>query len=416
MQNNVDKIESSQIIEQFNRLRSANDFLNMPFDQRFKIANQLLNYLKQNDHYLYRRIPSSRKNDLNHQLINLASNDYLNYTQHPLIKKELAKLSEEVGVGSGSVPMLSGTSEYHRLLESKLAEFTGYENSIVFNSGYTANYGVLTALLSKNDLAIMDTYVHASLIDGCTNCRKAYFIHNDPVSLEHVLKKNASIQNKLIIVDGVYSMDGDLAKLDEIIALGKKYNALVLVDESHALGVVGHQGRGTHSALNIKNKADIITGSLGKALGGIGGFVACSNEVANLIEISCRPFIYSTSIPPGDAACLVKAIDLLETDDTAIKKLWDNINYFKKSLESTEIKTNHSNSAIIPLFIQDDSKLLDLCKALDEENIFINPIFFPVVPRKKSRIRISIHAGLTFEEIDHSISRIEHFAKQFNAI
>jgi 7-keto-8-aminopelargonate synthetase-like enzyme len=207
-------------------------------------------------------------------------------------------------------------------------------------------------------------------------------------------------------------MDGDVAILTEIIEIARENGAWVVVDESHAIGVIGNQGRGTHEFLNIKDKAEIITCSLGKALGAIGGFIAGSEDLINLLELTCRPFIYSTSLPPSIASSLIKAFELLENNDPALNKLWSNINYFRNKIQLIQKVNGQIETAIFPLKIKDEIKLLELCTKLHENNIFVNPIFYPVVPKKKSRIRLSLTASLSHNELDYAIEKMAYYYKK----
>jgi glycine C-acetyltransferase len=231
-------------------------------------------------------------------------------------------------------------------------------------------------------------------------------MHNDPDSLRVVLRKSAAFKNKLVIVDGVYSMDGDIAMLPEIIAAAREFGAWVLVDESHAIGVIGEQGRGSASHWKLTDKPDIITCSMGKALGATGGFVAGSAELMSLLQLTSRTFIYSTSLPPGVAAGLVKAIDLLEGNDPALDKLWKNIRWFREYMKSEWPGVLESKTAIFPLVIRDEVKLLQLASSLRNQDVFVVPIFYPVVPRRKSRIRISVNAALSQDELKLASDRI----------
>jgi len=404
------KLASSRIIDNYTKLRSKNDYKELCFEERMNLADELLYDLKSKDHYMYRIVVDEVvKNSTINQMINFASNDYLSFKDNPQIIREVNYANFKFGVGAGSVPMFSGTFSVHQKLEEKLAKFVGSESAIVFNSGFSANYGILSALLTSDDIAILDTYVHASIIDGCQHTNVSYFLHNDPESLERTLIKNKKYKNKIVVIEGVYSMDGDLVNLDEIILIGRKHGAIIMIDESHSIGVVGEKGRGAQYLKEASERADIVTGSLGKALGGIGGFVAGSQKLINLLEITSRTFIYSTSIPPSSAAGLIKAIELLENSDDSLKNLWRNIEYFKNKM--SKIYEVHSDSAVIPFLIKNDEKLLNLCQKLLSDGIFVNPVFFPVVPKRKSRIRISINAGLKTDEIDYFIDRIKYHLK-----
>lgn len=421
MINSEQKYRYPKLIDKYHVLRSADKIATLSFEERVHIADELMDGLKDNDLYHYRRpldvnnirINGILNNDtgLNSRTINLASNDYLNFTKHEEILNASLQAIKDFGVGSGSVPMLSGTLSVHKELEIALAKFTENELAITYNSCFAANYGLLTAFLTSSDIAILDTYVHASIIDGCRNTNKTFFKHNDPDSLKRAIKKASNYKNKLVIIEGVYSMDGDIAKLSEIFAVAKENGAWVMLDESHALGVIGKHGKGSQIHLKTQNKADIVSGSLGKALGGIGGFIAGSKKLINLMELTSRPFIFSTSIPPGTAAALVKAIELLNRGDPALYKLWENIRYFRENIKQVWPELESLETAIFPLIIRDELKLLSMCSQLHQEGIFVNPIFYPVVPKRKARIRISITAGLSKAELDYALDRITSFWK-----
>lgn len=407
--------------DKYFNLKNKTKFSTLSFNDRIDEASNVKEIAVQNNYFLYRReqddyIKVKCANDKSSFKINLASNDYLDFTHHPQIKKIGIQYLAKFGVGSGSVPMLSGTYNIHNQLESHLASFTGYDAALVFNSGYTANYGLLTTILTPKDVAILDTRVHASIIDGCINTNIIFFSHNDCHSLQIALQKAKVYQNKLIVVDGVYSMGGEVAHLNEIIAIGRNNDAWIMVDESHSIGVMGEYGKGTQSYLNVKDKADITTGSMGKALGGIGGYVTGNSGLINLLELTCRAYIYSTSIPPGCAATLNKALDLLESGDVNFNKLWSNINFFREQIKAIGCDIGHSKSAIIPIMIKDDEKLMVLTQNLDNKGILVNPIFYPVVPKRKSMIRISMSASLDRPKLEYVVDQIESESRKLGII
>lgn len=418
---NTDEIITGLYKNYYANLKSKTTFSSFSFEERADAANEMVNGLKKNELYFYRRtyedfIKPINCSDVNYHFIkpvNLASNDYLGYTKHPHVINAGIKEINEHGAGSGSVPMLSGTTTVHKKLESQLASFLGYESLLTFSSCYAANHGLLTALLTNADVAILDIAVHASIIDGCCHTNIIFFKHNDISSLKIALMKASIYKNKLVIVDGVYSMDGDVARVDEIVRLTKGEDAWLMIDESHSIGVLGENGKGSQSKFGITQQAEIMTGSLGKALGGIGGFAAGSEKLMSLLEICCRPFIFSTSIPQNIAAQITAGINLLESDGSILERLWWNINYFKKQVENIGFNTAQSASAIIPVIIPDEVKLLNFCRFLHDNYVFVNPIFYPVVSKKKSRIRISITALLGKCEMDYALDKIEIAAQHF---
>lgn len=404
--------------DRYNNLIRKENFENLSFSDRFCEANELMQKLQSSDYYQYRRemdlfsfnsVEGQSQNGNLH--VNLATNDYLDFTHHPAIIEAGIEYTRKNGTGSGSVPMLAGTFAIHKQLENRVAAFIGYPGAITFNSGYSANFGLLTSVLTSRDVAILDTHVHASIIDGCSNTNVIYFSHNDCQSLQLALKKATGYQNKFIVVDGIYSMGGDCAPLKSIIDIARNANALVMIDESHAIGVMGNKGKGTQDYFNLVEKADIVTGSLGKALGGIGGYVAGTPGLISLLELTCRAFIFSASIPPAVAASLDKAFELLESGDKSFQGLWQNIIFLKTGLQQIGFDTGHSVSAIIPLRIRDEEKIINLARILFENKIAVNPVFYPVVPKKASLIRVSVSAGLTPLQMEFALNQLELHGK-----
>ncbi len=401
-----------KLCDKYYLIKNKDSFSKYSFRKRIDSTFELVEGLKENGIYFYRRT----KEDLseNKEMINLASNDYLGFTKNPAIMRSGIEAIKNFGAASGSVPMLSGTTQLHKNLEKEIAAFTGYDSALTFSSGYAANYGLLTALLTQEDAVILDMSVHASIVDGCCNTNKIFFQHNDTESLKIALQKASGYKNKLVIVDGVYSMDGDIARLDNILTVARENKAWIMVDESHAIGVIGKNGKGTHSHFNIHEKADFITSSMGKALGGIGGFVAGSNELISFLELLSRPFIFSTSIPQNIAAQLLEAFKILRTDFSIHQKLLSNIHTFKSQIEYMGFEPTQSESSIIPLLIRQEEKLMNFCRAMHSAGIFVNPIFYPVVQKKKSRIRISITARLETGEINYALDQMETAAHRLD--
>jgi glycine C-acetyltransferase len=405
-------------LQQYYHLRSPDQAGALTFGQRLEVAEDIYSGVQENDFYPYRRAytggaaPQTSIAGFPTDLIHLASNDYLNFTQHPRVIGAGIDAMQQYGAGSGSVPMLAGTTDLHKRLEKRLARFLGYEAVMLYNSGYAANYGTLTALLQSTDVAILDTLVHASLLDGCKHTNKLYFLHNDPQSLEITLQKAAPHANKLVIVDGVYSMDGDIARLPEIMALARQYGAWVMVDDAHGTGVLGRDGRGTQDHWQVAHKADILSGSFGKALVGVGGFIAGSRAFIHYLELLSRPYHFSCSLPPQVVASLIEAIDLLETQVAPLAKLWQNITFFQAGLQDAGFNTGNAQSAIFPLILPDEMQVMEMSAALLRRGIAVNPIFFPVVPRRKSRLRLSVTAGLSLNELAYCVRAIACTARE----
>lgn len=350
-------------------------------------------------------------------LINLASNDYLNLTKHPLVKKASIEAIEKYGVGTGSVPLLAGTLDIHNLLEKRLAEFKSCEDAMLYTSGFGTNYGVLSTLLGPNDIAILDRYVHASIIDGCKHTNVKFFKHNDMKSLEQVLQRHGSkYSNVIVVVDGVYSMDGDIAPLDKIVEVSHKYNALVMVDEAHATGVIGENGKGTPDYHNVAGDVDIVVGTLSKGLGGVGGFVASDKKIINYLRHLSRPYFFSTSLPPSVTAAMIECLNVLEKEPCHQEKLWKNIKYFKNGVLDLGFNIGNSETAIFPIILGDDLKVIEMSVIMENEGVMVNPIPFPAVPRKLSRIRMTLTAGLTIDQLDHTLDTLKRAGEKLKII
>lgn len=340
-------------------------------------------------------------------VINLASNDYLNLTQHPRVKRATIDATTKYGAGAGSVPLLAGTLDIHRELCRKIAKFKTCEDAILFSSGFATNYGVLSTLLRKRDVAIIDMYAHASLFEGVKDTNRLVFKHNDLSSLERKLRMaRDQYVNKIVVVDGVYSMDGDICPLDRIVDLAHEHGALVLVDDAHATGVIGQHGRGTPEHHHVQGRVDIVCGTLSKAIGAVGGFAAASKEVIQLLKMLSRPFFFSTALPPGVAGAALAAFDVIETEPQLRDKLWRNIGLLKSGLACLPFNLSTAETAIFPLIIGDDGLVKDLCARLHEDNIYANPVPYPAVARKLARVRLSVTSGIEENQIDYVVDRL----------
>jgi 8-amino-7-oxononanoate synthase len=350
-------------------------------------------------------------------MINLASNDYLNLTKHPRVIKAGIEALQNYGAGAGSVPLLGGTLDLHVKLEQKIAQFKSCEAAIVFTSGFGSNVAALSTILRKNDAAIMDAYVHASLIDGCKETNKLFFAHNDLGSLEKVLESSWSkYANRLVVVDGVYSMDGDIAPLNEIVELAHAYDALVMVDEAHASGVIGKQGKGTPEHCGVEGEVDFVAGTLSKALGATGGFIAASKKAVRYLQFMARPYVFSTAPVPAVAGALIEAIDVIVEEPGLRDKLWWNIRYFKEQLLNLGFNLGNAETAIFPLIIGDTYQVYEMCKMMHEAGIYANPVVYPAVPMGLSRIRMSLTSGLEKEQLDKTLEVLESTGKKLGVI
>jgi glycine C-acetyltransferase len=413
----------TELRDRYHQLRQKPILGEMPFSRRFEAALALREELEAHDYYPYRKevdrfqLAKSDDHAAQGNYLNLASNDYLGFTQDPEVKKTAARYLKDFGIGSGSVPMLAGTYAIHRALEQELAVFTGYEGALLFNSGYSANYGLLSTLLTPHDVALLDTQVHASIIDGCAAANTIYFKHNDPESLKQALRKASSFANKLVIVDGVYSMSGDLACLPELAQVARDASALLMIDESHAIGVMGMEGRGTLSHFDLDTEGTITTGSLGKALGGIGGYVAGPAGLLSLLELNCRSFIFSAALPAATAAGIHAGLRLLQQGGSGhLSRLWSNVRFFREGLLAIGFPETGSRSAILPLRINEDEKLIRLTQALATGHILVNPVFYPVVSRRNSLIRLSVSASHSPQQLTHALEQIERHSSRLGIL
>lgn len=349
------------------------------------------------------------------EMIMMASNNYLGLSTHPKVLEAGFEGARKYGFGSGGVPLFSGTYDLHKELENKIARLKGCEDAIILSSGYAANVGCLTALARRNDVLIQDRLNHASLLDGArfSGASMKVFKHNDPDHLEKVLKGCQNFDSRLIIVDGVYSMDGDVAQLNAIKYLADKYDAKIMVDEAHATGVIGAAGKGTPEYHDLQGKIDIVAGTLSKALAGVGGFIASTKEIVNYIRFYARSNMFSTSLPPSTVAATIAAIDVLENEEIHNRRLKNNISYMTSNLRKKGFDIGKTDSAIIPIIVGDELKLRKMSKNLHEHGIYANPVSYPAVPKKLTRIRLSIMATHTQEDIDRTLDVLEFCKNEF---
>lgn len=352
-------------------------------------------------------------------MVMMASNNYLGLANHPRTVEASIKAAEKYGAGAGSVPLLGGTLEIHKELESKLAKMKGCEDAIIFTSGYSSNVGCVSALVRKDDVAINDRLNHASLIDGCrlSGGTLRSFKHNDLNSLEKVLEStDKSFEGKLIIVDGVFSMDGDISPLPEIKKMADKYDAKIMIDEAHATGVIGETGCGTPEHFHMEGQIDIVAGTLSKALAVVGGFVASSKEVVNYLRYYARSYMFSTALPPASTGALIAAIDVIQDEPELRKKLWYNIDYMLTRLRKMGFDLGNAETAIIPIIVGDDDKLKKMSREIHQAGIFLNSVYYPAVPKKLSRLRLSLMATHTQEDLDLTLHVLERVGKKYGLI
>lgn len=351
-------------------------------------------------------------------VVNLSSNNYLGLTTHPKMCAAAIKAIEQYGVGSGSVRTIAGTMSIHQELEQKLAEFKHTEASLVLQSGFTANMGVLGTILDDGDLVISDELNHASIIDGIrlTKAARKIYKHSDMDSLKDVLEESKDFKKKLIVTDGVFSMDGDIAPLPQIVELAEQYDAIVMVDDAHSSGVLGRNGRGSVDHFDLNGRVDIQVGTLSKAIGALGGYMAGSMKLRQLMIHKARPFLFSTSHPPSVTASCIAAIDVLLNEPERIQRLWDNAKYFKEGLVKLGFNTGNSQTPITPVIAGSGVLAMKLSDRLFQEGVFAQGIGFPTVPDAKSRVRTIVTATHTKEELDRALEAFEKVGKELAII
>jgi glycine C-acetyltransferase len=349
----------------------------------------------------------------------LCSNNYLNLSNHPKLKEAAIKATEKYGAGSGSVRAIAGTMDIHMELEEKIAKFKKTEASLFYQSGFVTNSGLIPQLMGKGDVIISDELNHGSIIDGVrlTKADRMVYKHKDMGSLEQVLKETENKYRRILVVtDGVFSMDGDIAPLDEIVKLAEEYNAMSYVDDAHGDGVLGEKGRGISSHFNIEGKVDVEMGTFSKAFGVVGGYAAGSNDMRNFALNKSRTWLLSGSHPPGVVAACIASLDVLETEPQWVEKLWENTKYFKKELQSLGFDTGISETPITPVIVGPSSTAKTLSNRLYEEGVFALPIVFPMVVRDKARIRTMMNAGLTKKDLDFALNKFEKVGKELKII
>ena len=342
------------------------------------------------------------------------SNSYLGLTTHPKIKEASLEAIRKYGTSCSGSRFLNGTCDLHIELEERLARFLKKEAVLVFSTGFQVNLGVIPTITGKDDVILMDRLDHASIYEGArlSKAQALIFRHNDMNSLEQKLKMVVDVPFKLIVVDGIFSMEGDIAKLPEIVSLAKKYGAIVMSDCAHAIGVLGDHGAGTSSHFGVEKEVDIIGGTFSKSLASLGGFVAANKETINYLKHHARSLIFSASITPASAAATLAALDIIENDDSLRLTLWDNTNHAFERLKSLGFDTGHAETPIIPIYVRDQMKTYELTTRLLKRGVFVNPVVAPAVPPQDSLIRFSLMATHTKEQIDKAIDTMYEVAKE----
>jgi len=340
-------------------------------------------------------------------VVNLSSNNYLGLTTHPRLREKALEAIERYGVGTGSVRTIAGTMSLHMELERRLAEFKQTEATVVFQSGFAANAGTVSAILTKEDVIISDELNHASIIDGCRLSRAAIkvFPHRDADAARKILRELPPGQRKLLITDGVFSMDGDLGALPDLCAAAEEYGAIMMVDDAHASGVFGKNGRGTVDHFGLHGRVDVQVGTLSKAIGALGGYVAGSTAFIEFLHHRARPFLFSTSHPPSVTATCLAALDVLLEEPQIIDRLWENTRFFKKGLVDLGFNTGASESPITPVIVGDGALCMKLSDRLFQEGVFAQGIAFPTVAKDKARVRTIVTATHTRDDLQFALDR-----------
>lgn len=352
------------------------------------------------------------------RLLNLSSNNYLGLASHPEMIAAAKSAVENYGVGAGAVRSIAGTMDIHIKLEQRLASFKGREASIVFQSGFNSNAGVIPTIVRKTDVILSDELNHASVIDGCrlSGALVIRYKHNDMADLEAKIKENLNYERKYIITDGVFSMDGDIADLKTIAELGEKYDCVTMVDDAHGEGVLGNGGRGVVNHFGLGERIDVEVGTLSKAFGCAGGFVAGSKDLVDWLKQRGRPFLFSNALSPAEVAGCIKAIELLEKSDELVKKVWDNSKYFKSKMSEIGFDIGHSATPITPVMLGEASVAHGMSKKLFEDGVFAIALGYPTVPKGKARIRVMVSGGHSTEDLDQAIEKFEKIGREFGVI
>lgn len=353
------------------------------------------------------------------RVINLCANNYLGLSDHPELVEAARAALERYGYGMSSVRFICGTQEEHKQLEARIAAFLGMQDAILYSSCFDANTGLFETLLGEEDAIISDALNHASIIDGVRLCkaRRLRYANSDMGDLEDKLKEAADCRFRLIATDGVFSMDGYVAKLAEICDLAEQYDAMVMVDDSHAVGFMGETGRGSHEHCGVMGRVDIITGTLGKALGGAsGGYTAASRPIVDWLRQRSRPYLFSNTLAPVIAATSLKVLDMLEGDSQLIGQLRRNTRHFREKMTALGFDLLPGEHAIVPVMLRDPKLAQEMAARLDDKGVFVTAFSFPVVPRGQDRIRTQMSAGHTLDELDEAIAAFAEVGREMGLL
>ena len=369
----------------------------------------------------YRSISSAQDPVVTYQgneLVMLGSNNYLGLASHPEVKEAASMAIAVYGSGSAGSRLLNGTLDIHVQLEHRIAEFMNRPAALTFSTGFQVNLGGLSSLLGRSDVAILDNLDHACIIDGCRlGFGKTYkYRHNDMADLEKKLEVVTEGRGAIIVVDGVFSMEGDLAKLPEIVALKQRFGTRLMVDDAHGIGVLGEHGRGTAEHFGVEDDIDLVMGTFSKALATVGGFIAGEQYVIDFVKHTARSQIFSAAPPPGSVAAAMKAIEIIEREPERRKQLWENTEYMKRALDALGFDTGDSESPVIPVVVGDDMAAWTMTTRLQEEGVFVNPVVSPAVPEGRAMIRTSYMATHTREHLDRALDAITKVGRELGLI
>lgn len=376
--------------------------------------------IKKHGYYpFFREIESAQDTEVlikGKKILMFGSNSYLGLTNHPKTKEAAINAIKKYGTGCAGSRFLNGTIDLHIQLENVLADFVGKPAAIVFSTGLQSNLGTVSTLTGRNDYILIDELDHASIIDGCrlSFSKTIKYKHNDFDDLENILKTLPSEGIKLIVVDGVFSMEGDVANLPQIVKVAEKYSASIMVDEAHSLGVFSKNGSGVSAHFGLTDKIDIIMGTFSKSLASVGGFIASDEHTINYLKHQSRSLMFSASISPANAASVLAAIEIIKAEPERIEQLWKNTRYALKSLKDLGFDVGKTETPIIPIYVRDDVKTFKLTKMLQNEGVFVNPVVSPAVKSDSSLIRFSLMATHTSQQIDIAIGKIDKIAKILN--
>ena len=353
------------------------------------------------------------------QVLNFCANNYLGLSSHPKVIEAAKKAIDSHGYGMSSVRFICGTQDIHKTLEEKIAKFLGTEDTILYAAAFDANGGVFEPLLNENDALISDELNHASIIDGVRLCKAERFRykHNNMEELEKTLKETQHLRHRMIVTDGVFSMDGTIAQLDKICDLADKYKALVMIDECHASGFMGQTGRGTHEYRNVMGRIDIITGTLGKALGGaMGGFTSGRKEIVEMLRQRSRPYLFSNSLAPSIVGASIAVIDMLSETTALRDKLWENTKYFREKMTAAGFEIKPGEHPIVPIMLYEAKLAQDFASRLLDEGIYVIGFFYPVVAKGNARIRVQLSAAHERHHLDKAIAAFAKVGKELGVL